>query len=129
MKARMKPTQRLTKDERKQLSDRVWADLASIHKAKKQTMADRIIAFTIIACRDSFGLGSKRIRRLYEQLQHELDVQLENMNDTGDAILFDNLHRLGLDDLARKIVEDYEAELAARQGTIFAPEQEIRNDD
>ena len=44
------------------------------------------------------------------------------MNDTGDAILFDNLHRLGLDDLAKKIVEDYEAELAVRQGTIFEPE-------
>ena len=128
MKARMKPTQRLTKDERKQLSDRVWADLASIHKAKKQTMSDRIIAFTIIACRDSFGLGSKRIRRLYEQLQHELDVQLENMNDTGDQILFDNLHRLGLEDLARKIVEDYAAEIAAREGTIFATEQEDIHD-
>ena len=88
-------------------------------QSKKQTMADRIIAFTVIACRDSFGLGTKRIRRLYEQLQHELDVQLENTNDTGDVILFDNLHRLGLDDLAKKIVEDYKNEQIAQRGTIF----------
>lgn len=126
MKARMKPADRLTRDERKQITDRVWNDLDKIIRAKKKTMADRLMAFMIIACRDEFGLGEKRIRRLYEHLQKEMDRQAENMADTGDQILFENLHRLGLDDLSRQIMEDYAAEIAARQGTIFAPEQELK---
>ena len=122
MKARVKPADRLTRDERKQITDRVWVDLDKIHKAKKQTMAHRLMAFIIIACRDEFGLGEKRVRRLYERINRELETQADNMADTGDAILFDNLHRLGLDDLARQIMEDYAAEIAARQGTIFESE-------
>ena len=122
MKARMKPADRLTRDERKQITDRVWNDLDKILKAKKKTMADRLMAFMIIACRDEYNLGEKRIRRLYEHLQREMDRQCENMTDTGDQILFENLHTLGLDDLSKQIMQDYAAEIAARQGTIFAPE-------
>lgn len=119
MKAIPKPTERLTKDERKQLVSRVWADLSKIHRAKKMTMADRIIVFAVIACRDEYNLGEKRVRRLYDHLNMEMDRQIENMNDTGDAILFDNLHTIGLDDLAKKIVEDYKNEQIALRGTIF----------
>ena len=89
MKARMKPADRLTRDERKQITARVWNDLDKIIRAKKKTMADRLMAFMIIACRDEFGLGEKRIRRLYEHLQKEMDRQAENMADTGDQILFE----------------------------------------
>ena len=122
MKARIKPADRLTRDERKQITDRVWNDLDKILKAKKKTMADRLMAFMIIACRDEYSLGERRIRRLYEHLQKEMDRQAENMTDTGDQILFENLHRLGLDDLSKQIMQDYAVEIAARQGTIFAPE-------
>ena len=129
MKARMKPADRLTRDERKQITDRVWTDLDKILKAKKKTMADRLMAFMIIACRDEYSLGEKRIRRLYEHLQKEMDRQAENMADTGDQILFENLHTLGLNDLSRQIMEDYAAEIAARRGTIFAAEQEGENEE
>lgn len=122
MKAIMKPVTAFSKAERKQLSDRVWNDLDKILKAKKKTMADRLMAFMIIACRDEYNLGEKRTRRLYEHLQREMDRQAENMTDTGDQILFENLHTLGLDDLSKQIMQDYAAEIAAKQGTIFAPE-------
>lgn len=125
MKAQISPRV-LTKSERRQITSRISMGVDTLLDAKKRTMAHRTLAVVTIASCEYFRLGKKRARDFYDKINAEIMAQQENMLDTGDDILFANLRRLGLDDLAREIVEDYKNELVSAKGTIF--EQEVPDD-
>lgn len=109
----------MTRKQKKALRDRLMVDMETLFVAKRRTMADRITAILLMCMHEKRGYGRKRIRILYEDLKHECDVQLQNMNDTGDTIFFADLHYLGLDDLVQAIKDDYAAEIEAAENTIF----------
>lgn len=119
MKARINLMRELSKNEKRRLRDCLLMDMDTYLAAKKRTMADRIIALCLMAARDEFGLGAKRVRRLYEHLITEMKTQAENMHLTSDAMFFSDLRSIGLDDLVEEIQADYAAEFEACRGTIF----------
>ena len=124
MKAYYNP---MTSAQKRALRDRLIMETNAVLTAKKKTMSDRIIAFMIMACRDEFKLGETRIKRLYERIKHEFEVQSDNMHDSGDWMLAADLHSIGLDELAATIMDDYEAEKETYKQTMFSFNEESNN--
>lgn len=118
-----KPQSKFAKDVRRHIQVEVDRYL----EAKKRTMADRICAMMCITLNNEFGFGAARLDRFWRAFQKDVRGHLQDMEDTGDDLLFLRLRRIGMERLAEVVMDDYEAEREAVRGSVFDTGEE-KND-
>lgn len=87
----------------RQMKQRIMLNIDKIIEAKAMIATSRIVAFACVAMYTEYGFGRKRIKKFYQTLLKEVSRQHDNMIDTGDDMLYKQLHEMDLDELAQDI--------------------------